>query len=69
MSYWHQFILYSCNLSLYFLILFLILDDDHMTVDIASTDHSDQMIHDDHISDSTETIELKHHNEGKELSE
>ena len=39
-----------------------------MTVDIATTDHSDQMIHNDHISDSTETIELKHHNEGKELS-
>ena len=37
-----------------------------MTVNIATTGHSDQMIHDDHVSDSTEIVELKHHHsEGK----
>ena len=41
-----------------------------MTVNIATTGHSDHMIHDDHISELSEIVELKHHHsEGKELSE
>ena len=41
-----------------------------MTVNTATTGHSNQMIHDDHVSDLSETIELKHHHsEGKEISE
>ena len=47
-----------------------------MTVNTATTGHSDHMIHDDHISELSEIVELKHHHsesevnsEGKELSE
>ena len=40
-----------------------------MTVNIATTGHSDQMTHDDHISDSMEIVELKHQSESKDFSE
>ena len=40
-----------------------------MTVNVDTTGHSDQIMHDDHISDSMEIVELKHHSEGKDFSE
>ena len=40
-----------------------------MTVNIATTGHSDQMTHDDHINESMEIVELKHQSEDKEFSE
>ena len=39
-----------------------------MTVNIATRDHSHQLKHDNHDSDSMEVIELKH-SKGKELGQ